>query len=102
MLLLSVGLTCGVICSNDGTLTIGRRISVAGHVGRVDPGDQLLDRDDRCVLRSVRSRYDREHRSGPCTVNHGDRDVVAGIDAGRHLQDAVRLLAALRRRGSRR
>ena len=71
----------------------------AGELRRLDRVDQLLDRDDRRVLRAVRARDDREHRARLRAVHDHDRDVVAGVRAGRHLQHAIGFLTALGRRG---
>ena len=63
MLLLSVGLTCGVICSNDGTLISGTQDERSGQLGRIDRVDQPLDGENRCVFGAVRTGDDREHRT---------------------------------------
>src|SRR6185295_7635790 len=60
---------------------------------------QALDGDDGCVLGPVGARDDREHGPRPGAVQHGDRNVVTGVRPGRHVERAVRFLAALSGRG---
>ncbi len=69
----------------------------AVHVER--PLDQTLYRENRGVLGAVRAGDNREHRTRTSAVDDGDRDVVAGVDAGGHGDDAVSFLSPLRFRG---
>ena len=80
MLLLSVGLTCGVIFSNDGTLTSGTQDQRAGELRRIDGVDQAASTamiDAYSV--PCAPDDDREHRARPGAVQHRDRNVVAGV-----------------------
>ena len=98
MLLLSVGLTCGTIFSNDGTLTSGTRIRVpdtsAGLTASISISTAMID------AYSVPCAPDDhgQHGTRLCAVNDNDGDVVARVGAGRHLDRALRLLSARRGR----
>ncbi len=100
MLLLSVGLTCGTIFSNDGMFTIGTRISVPdsprGSTVPISRSTAMID----AYSRAVRARHDGEHRPRLRAVKDDDGNVVARVDAGRHLQHADRFLPARRGRGA--
>ena len=77
MFLLSVGLRCGVMRSNDGTLTSGSRMSVpdtsAGLTASISRSTATID----AYSLPCEPDDDGQHRTRARAVNDGDRDVVS-------------------------
>jgi hypothetical protein len=95
MLLLSIGFTCEIFCSNE---RVDQRHDDYGsrQRSRIEPFDDALQRDDRRVFGSVRTRHERKHRPRMRTVRNHDRNAQRCIDAGRHLDRTGCLLSARR------
>jgi hypothetical protein len=64
-----------------------------GKLLRVDLADQFLERDDGCVLSTVRARKEGKHRSCFRAMSNGDRDRECRIASRRHVDRARRYLS---------